>query len=141
MNDQERVLRELLAQETKKFKDFRSKAALFLEKAKKSEQDIAAINQLLASFDIEKNLADVPKEALPAGFRDAVRAVLKEFPGGLTNAEIREVMTERGYDYDSLGMETPFGMRMGNELNRMKKQGQIRKDGGKHILTEKGRGM
>lgn len=140
MDERERVLRELLAQETKKFNDFRSKAALFLEQAKKSEQDIAAVNQLLASFEMEEKPTDARKEELPAGFRDAVRAVLRQFPGGLTNAQIREAMTERAYEY-GVAKATPFGIRMGNELSRMKDQGQLRKDDKKHILTEKGRAM
>lgn len=136
-DEKDKLLRELREQKARELKEIQLKKARLNSDEQSVEQDIAAINQLLKSAANTVKSRDV---GLPSGFRDAVRAVLTEFPGGMTNPEIRKHMEMRGYRYGP-EMSTPFGTRMANELTRMKEQGQVRKDVKRYVLTEKGRAL
>ncbi|MCH8944656.1 MAG: hypothetical protein IH910_07685 [Proteobacteria bacterium] len=132
-------LRNLLNEQDNEYNDLRSDIQDMSAQLDRVQGDIAATKHLLKSLDGPTHTNQEPKDKLKGlGFRKAARAVLSEHPNGLANAEIRKQMTANGYVYE---FDTPFGTRMGNELIRMREQNQIRKDGKRYILTEKGRTM
>ena len=134
-NDKTRLLKELFDQKLRDINSLQAEILQRQERAQVIQEDLAALKHLLRSDTQETK----PDESLAEmGFRDAARTVMKDFPGGMTNGDIRKHMTKRGYTYD---LDTPFGIRMGNELTRMKEQDQVRKEGKNYVLTKKGMAM
>jgi hypothetical protein len=68
------------------------------------------------------------------GFADAVRTVLKDHPRGLAPSDVAEQMKTRGSASIYSG-KTPFNTRVGNELHRLLKSGEVGRRAGRYYLT------
>ena len=111
--------------------------------ATKIHAEIAMRQERLTALDnllnIDVNDVSPAISVAGLGFRDAVRAILRESDNtGFTTREIRELLKVCGYVYKA---ETPISIRISNEVRRMAQQGMMVKQGNKYLLTKKGWNM
>jgi hypothetical protein len=69
------------------------------------------------------------------GFADAVRAVLKDYPKGLYPSDVAEQMKVRGTDAIYTG-KTVFTVRVGNELHRLMRSGELGRRAGRYYFAD-----
>ncbi len=67
------------------------------------------------------------------GFSAAVREILHKYPKGLRPQEVAKEMQQSGHSATYTG-KTPFGVRVGNELNRLMKSGVIQRRSGRYFF-------
>jgi hypothetical protein len=72
-------------------------------------------------------------KATPTGFADAVRSVLRDYPRGVAPSDVAEQMKARGTASIYTG-KTPFSVRVGNELHRLLKAGEVGRHSGRYYL-------
>lgn len=68
------------------------------------------------------------------GFADAVRDVLKDYPKGLAPSDVAEQMKSRGTSSIYKG-KTQFSVRVGNELHRLMKSGELVRRAGRYYFA------
>jgi hypothetical protein len=109
---------------------------LRLEDERKSvEATIASIRQLLGqSLPVERGPGMVVSAA-PAGFRDGIRAVLKQAGKPLSPKEVATAI--RGRKYPGWDSET-LNARVNNDLWKMKEIGQLEKADDGYTLADGG---
>jgi hypothetical protein len=88
------------------------------------------------SPEAEKIYAIMERPAIATGFADAVRQVFREsLPRGGTPSDVADVMKARGTAALYSG-KTPFSVRVGNELHRLMKAGELGRRSGRYYLIQ-----
>jgi ABC-type transport system involved in cytochrome bd biosynthesis fused ATPase/permease subunit len=88
----------------------------------------------VAVAPIANDIAKTVHHPTSTGFAAAVRDVLREAPKGLKPSKVAEQMKTRGTAATYTG-KTPFNSRVGNELHRLMKAGEVGRRSGRYYLV------
>jgi hypothetical protein len=86
-------------------------------------------------FPSSVSSGDLLRPSGSTGFADAVRAALRVRSKGGTPSEVAEQMKTDGTDATYKG-KTPFSVRVGNELHRLMKTGEVGRRSGRYYLIQ-----
>jgi hypothetical protein len=104
------------------------------------QRRLRLVEELIAEYGGEERKAKAPakpadEERPPArtGLRDAIRQAVEErFAKGTRPAEVTALLEEQGFGEEN-GTKTDLATRVRNEMWRMARDGQFRKQGGQYL--------
>jgi hypothetical protein len=89
--------------------------------------------QNMVGAPVATDIAKTVHHPTSTGFAAAVRTVLRDAPKGMKPAKVAEEMKVRGSAATYTG-KTPFNTRVGNELHRLMKSGEVIRRSGRYYL-------
>jgi len=86
-----------------------------------------------AEMPLVNEIAKTIHHPTSTGFAAAVRSILRDYPKGIRPNNVAEQMKARGSSATYTG-KTPFNTRVGNELHRLMKAGEVGRRSGRYYL-------
>ncbi len=116
------VLEQLEVEKLDDLQCIRGKIKTLREEERGVLADLRAVSMLLGTAPMVIDVNSLT-------FRDAIRAILADHPGGLTPAKVCSILIDLGLSYN---LATPLNVRVCNEMRRMT---DVRQEGKNWILS------